>query len=317
MNGRVQDPVIGRFLSPDPVVQAPYDSRSLNRYSYVWNNPLTLVDPSGFQTGVRCTDNGYCGDICQLNPGGPECEGGDPCANYSDAFSQCMSIDRYQELEQWWERTQYLLESAREGIGGELAEIDARLDRFSNKLAAATSMPQPVVNYLAGVGDLLLDVNPLTMASGNAADFRHVTGVGSNVDENSRAYTWGIATGIMATLGAGRWAPAAAEAGPVPRVRHHTSPEALASIQEQGVINPSRGGGVHVETEPFGPARTASQETGAFGRGAYVEFDSPLDVVPTNVGPRNTGVIPSTSPLPLEGTNPAFVTRPWWKFWGD
>lgn len=22
-------------------------------------------------------------------------------------------------------------------------------------------------------------------------------------------------------------------------------------------------------------------------------------------------------PLPLQGTNPSFVTRPWWKFWGD
>jgi RHS repeat-associated protein len=48
MNGRVQDPLLGRFLSPDPHVTAPYYSQSLNRYSYVWNNPLTLVDPSGF-----------------------------------------------------------------------------------------------------------------------------------------------------------------------------------------------------------------------------------------------------------------------------
>ena len=50
MNGRVQDPIIGRFLSPDPFVQAPRASQSLNRYSYVWNSPLSLFDPSGFQT---------------------------------------------------------------------------------------------------------------------------------------------------------------------------------------------------------------------------------------------------------------------------
>jgi RHS repeat-associated protein len=49
MNGRVQDPMIGRFISADPIVQAPLFSQSLNRYSYVWNNPLSLVDPSGFQ----------------------------------------------------------------------------------------------------------------------------------------------------------------------------------------------------------------------------------------------------------------------------
>ncbi len=48
MNGRVYDPIIGRFLSADPFVQAPSFSQSLNRYSYVMNNPLSLVDPSGF-----------------------------------------------------------------------------------------------------------------------------------------------------------------------------------------------------------------------------------------------------------------------------
>src|SRR5260221_2343552 len=48
MNGRVYDPTIGRFLSGDPVVQAPLMSQSLNRYSYVVNNPLSLVDPSGY-----------------------------------------------------------------------------------------------------------------------------------------------------------------------------------------------------------------------------------------------------------------------------
>jgi RHS repeat-associated protein len=48
MNGRVFDPVLGRFLSPDPFVQSPYDGQSLNRYSYVRNNPLRYTDPSGY-----------------------------------------------------------------------------------------------------------------------------------------------------------------------------------------------------------------------------------------------------------------------------
>jgi RHS repeat-associated protein len=50
MNGRVQDPVLGRFISADPFIQAPYFTQSHNRYSYVWNNPTSLVDPSGFET---------------------------------------------------------------------------------------------------------------------------------------------------------------------------------------------------------------------------------------------------------------------------
>uniref|UniRef100_UPI0024A7176A polymorphic toxin-type HINT domain-containing protein n=1 Tax=Pelagibius sp. Alg239-R121 TaxID=2993448 RepID=UPI0024A7176A len=48
MNGRVYDPTLGRFLSADPNVQAPDDTQSFNRYSYVKNNPLSYTDPSGF-----------------------------------------------------------------------------------------------------------------------------------------------------------------------------------------------------------------------------------------------------------------------------
>lgn len=58
MNGRVYDPVIARFLSADPYVQAPFNSQSLNRYAYVWNNPLSLVDPSGFEGGSPADGGG-------------------------------------------------------------------------------------------------------------------------------------------------------------------------------------------------------------------------------------------------------------------
>lgn len=47
MNGRVYDPILGRFLSPDNYVQAPDYTQSLNRYSYCLNNPLIYTDPSG------------------------------------------------------------------------------------------------------------------------------------------------------------------------------------------------------------------------------------------------------------------------------
>ncbi|MBE0679486.1 MAG: hypothetical protein IH592_12055, partial [Bacteroidales bacterium] len=42
------DPVLGRFLSVDPVVQAPDNSQSLYAYSYCVNNPLKYSDPSGY-----------------------------------------------------------------------------------------------------------------------------------------------------------------------------------------------------------------------------------------------------------------------------
>ncbi|WP_420787748.1 FG-GAP-like repeat-containing protein [Shewanella chilikensis] len=48
MNGRIYDPTIGRFLQADPHIQAPTDTQSYNRYSYVLNNPMSYTDPSGF-----------------------------------------------------------------------------------------------------------------------------------------------------------------------------------------------------------------------------------------------------------------------------
>ncbi len=47
MNGRVYDPVLARFLSPDPYVQAPDYTQNFNRYSYCLNNPFKYTDPSG------------------------------------------------------------------------------------------------------------------------------------------------------------------------------------------------------------------------------------------------------------------------------
>ncbi|XYH97782.1 RHS repeat-associated core domain-containing protein [Sorangium sp. So ce1128] len=49
MRGRMYDPRIGRFLTTDPIVQAPLSGQSWNPYSYVGNDPLNHVDPSGFQ----------------------------------------------------------------------------------------------------------------------------------------------------------------------------------------------------------------------------------------------------------------------------
>ncbi|WP_419237712.1 RHS repeat-associated core domain-containing protein [Photobacterium leiognathi subsp. mandapamensis] len=51
MNGRVYDADIGRFISPDPIIQAPFMTNSFNRYSYVMNNPLKYIDPTGYFWG--------------------------------------------------------------------------------------------------------------------------------------------------------------------------------------------------------------------------------------------------------------------------
>lgn len=53
MNGRIYDPLVARFMSADPIIQDPMHSQSYNRYTYVWNNPTNLTDPTGFVAADR------------------------------------------------------------------------------------------------------------------------------------------------------------------------------------------------------------------------------------------------------------------------
>ena len=48
MNGRVYDYNLGRFMSVDPVIQFVANSRGINPYSYIMNNPMAGTDPTGY-----------------------------------------------------------------------------------------------------------------------------------------------------------------------------------------------------------------------------------------------------------------------------
>ncbi|MCE0494161.1 toxin C-terminal domain-containing protein [Vibrio salinus] len=67
MNGRVYDQELGRFLSADPHIQAPFLVNSFNRYSYVMNNPLKYVDPTGFSWVGGETCNVSTGEGCKTS----------------------------------------------------------------------------------------------------------------------------------------------------------------------------------------------------------------------------------------------------------
>jgi RHS repeat-associated protein len=79
MKGRIYDPSQRRFVSPDPLVARPMNVQGYNRYSYVYNNPLNLTDPSGFCGGTGeavCPTDNSAGDFCTLNPHASECAPG-------------------------------------------------------------------------------------------------------------------------------------------------------------------------------------------------------------------------------------------------
>jgi RHS repeat-associated protein len=50
---RFYDPEIGRFISADAIVPDLANPQSLNRYTYVLNNPLKYIDPTGMQEEGR------------------------------------------------------------------------------------------------------------------------------------------------------------------------------------------------------------------------------------------------------------------------
>lgn len=54
MNARLYNPLLGRFISPDPFIQFEDFSQNFNRYAYCLNNPFASVDRSGKSITLTC-----------------------------------------------------------------------------------------------------------------------------------------------------------------------------------------------------------------------------------------------------------------------
>ena len=95
---RAYDPAIGRFVSPDSIVPEPWNPQSLNRYSYVRNNPLKFVDPSGLTPEAEGWDNDWADE-------------------YASNHGERPSIED-------WQTRQYSLQNPGSGPGGSWTEQD-------------------------------------------------------------------------------------------------------------------------------------------------------------------------------------------------
>ena len=66
-NSRWYDPSAGRFLQADSVVPDPGNSSSFDRYSYVGNNPIRYIDPTGHRSDCTEQEIAAGDETCEEN----------------------------------------------------------------------------------------------------------------------------------------------------------------------------------------------------------------------------------------------------------
>jgi RHS repeat-associated protein len=166
---------LGRFNSPDPVPGSIADPQSFNRYSYVRNNPLTLVDP----TGLDCVYFGSDGSTIESvdhSSGWDECytNGGNWVNGTVTGWSYDPGTDTFtiQSSDTWYNYTTTQSAPGPEIIGSCSGDcIYSYSQSFSFGLSnlmnqpwmASIIIPVAPVPYLAGVGPAgSLAYNPKT-----------------------------------------------------------------------------------------------------------------------------------------------------------
>ena len=180
MGGRVYDPVIGRFLSADPFVQAPGNTLSYNRYSYVFNNPLSYTDPSGYQGNPL---DGNSGDSSFGDSSGGGSIG--DLGFFQDFFGNNLGgeIDRYHtaiasnKVATDFRNTNHISNSARMAINGSpfFGPVRPEFNTGFDPLAAGIALGAPLViacivgepcGYLLGLGMFAESGNPVDLVGG-------------------------------------------------------------------------------------------------------------------------------------------------------
>jgi RHS repeat-associated protein len=166
MNGRLYDPVIARFFSPDPFVQASDFTQGYNRYSYCLNSPLMYKDPSG-EFLITFIVNAIKGAVNGEN--GWE-TGGNAIANHFKIIGGLFTTDKNRTGGgQFWEFiSRFTWQGIQTGVGhlyAQFANMVGKIDKVEYK-AGATAMSgdfwdsgQAVTigNYIHGTSDLEAD----------------------------------------------------------------------------------------------------------------------------------------------------------------
>ncbi|WP_417683390.1 HYD1 signature containing ADP-ribosyltransferase family protein [Pseudidiomarina aquimaris] len=259
MNGRVYDYNLGRFLSIDPLIQAPGNSQSLNPYSYIMNNPLAGTDPSGY-VSVDCFLSVSCEGEAPDNP-----------FDYPSDCPFCVSAgDGAQSNGAMNDSTFNDVEAEEVGAPGEWKnDVNQTYPDFKTLLESGA-----LESRLGQAQDWVFDnfINPVPEieASINAAmegDFggalESIVGIIGKKVKSVAKLGEGIADGVTELT---------------ERVRHFTNNKGIAGIRQSGMIRASDQNSVFTVKAKgkVGSARDLEKQLGIKrGRaGNYVEFNA-------------------------------------------
>jgi RHS repeat-associated protein len=230
MNGRIYDPVMARFLSPDPYIGEKSNFQNFNRFSYVYNNPVNFTDPSGYfvKKWFREIRDGAAATIGRIGKGvsaiasGQVRDGfkyfGQAWIDYSFKWHGVGEIDRHGRQtfgEETW--NQIVVASATiivaYGTGGIGAGVAPTLGTAIMSGAAAGFAGGATGAYLSGAGtnDILKSGFKSAVISGVSAGLTH--GIGTGIEkaglkgewlgEGLRAVGHGAVQGTMSELQGG------------------------------------------------------------------------------------------------------------------
>jgi|GEM_PF-1388603 len=186
MQQRYYDPVLGRFLSVDPVTAHEKPITNFNRYTYSLNNPYRFVDPDG--RDINCA-----GRSCTLVPSG----GGLPTVTFPrpEGFPDRISASA--------SGFSYHMYRFKDPAGSGDAAYKQRL---GNELV---ENPTPIKGKSASTQGNLIDVNAdnaISVATGKdhvmsyKVNTRDKSTVVLNVTTGDHAATWGI---VLRTIESG------------------------------------------------------------------------------------------------------------------
>ena len=242
MNGRMFDPMLGRFMSPDPVMQSSDESQSLNRYSYVANNPLRYTDPTG-----NCANGHPAGDT------------------FAMSCYQVMGIDNYMVY-----GNAFAAAALNAAALDRLTSMAANL-RLGQIMGSAASIPEPVnspaIQPAAATGDLAPTVVvTATRLPAMSLSATLLTGPLRAPALSLPRFAGMLMTGVAGSIAMGVLAPSTTadddlsdDSGQPRYVYHFTNELGKRGIGAQGALLPGASGQIYFSPTPYASAEQARQ----------------------------------------------------------